>query len=43
MQDIKRVMLNTHAIPEEQILEFFGRLEEADCLACMYDMLKSNR
>lgn len=43
MQDIKRVMLNTHAIPEEQILQFFGRLSEEDSLQCMYDMLKSNR
>lgn len=43
MVDIKRVMLNTHAIPEEQIIEFFGRLGEDECLQCMYDMLKSNR
>lgn len=43
MQDIKRVMLNTHAIPEEQIIEFFNRLSEEDSLQCMYDMLKSNR
>jgi len=43
MQDIKRVMLNTHAIPEEQIIEFFARLSEEDSLQCMYDMLKSNR
>jgi clathrin heavy chain len=43
MGDIKRVMLNTHAIPEDQIIEFFGRLSEEDTLQCMYDMLKSNR
>lgn len=43
MNDIKRVMLNTHAIPEEQIIEFFNRLSEEDSLQCMYDMLKSNR
>lgn len=43
MSDIKRVMLNTHAIPEDQILQFFGRLSEEDSLQCMYDMLKSNR
>ena len=30
MGDIKRVMLNTHAIPEEQIIDFFGRLCEED-------------
>jgi len=43
MADIKRVILNTHAIPEEQILDFFGKLGEEDSLQCMYDMLKSNR
>lgn len=43
MTDIKRVMLNTHAIPEDQILQFFGRLSEDDALQCMYDMLKSSR
>jgi clathrin heavy chain len=42
MSDIKRVMLNTHAIPEDQILQFFGRLSEEDSLECMHDMLKSN-
>jgi clathrin heavy chain len=36
-------MLNTHAISEEQILEFFGKLGEEESLQCMYDMLKSNR
>jgi clathrin heavy chain len=43
MQDIKRVMLNTHAIQEDQIIDFFGRLGEEESLQCMYDMLKSNR
>jgi clathrin heavy chain len=43
IQDIKRVMLNTHAIPEDQIIDFFGKLGEEECLQCMYDMLKSNR
>lgn len=43
MADIKRVIVNTHAIPEDQILAFFGRLGEEDCLQCMYDMLKSAR
>lgn len=42
MADIKRVMLNTHAIPEEQIIDFFAKLSEEECLQCMYDMLKSN-
>lgn len=43
IQDIKRVMLNTHAIAEDQILEFYGKLGEEESLQCMYDMLKSNR
>jgi clathrin heavy chain len=43
MQDTKRVMLNTHAIPKEQLIEFFGKVGEDDALACMYDLLKSNR
>jgi len=36
-------MLNTHAIQEDQIIDFFGKLGEEDCLQCMYDMLKSNK
>lgn len=36
-------MLNTHAIPKEQLIEFFGKVGEDDALACMYDLLKSNR
>jgi len=36
-------MLNTHAISEDQIIEFFGKLGEEESLQCMYDMLKSNR
>jgi clathrin heavy chain len=32
MADIKRVMLNTHAIAEDQIIEFFARLGEDECL-----------
>jgi clathrin heavy chain len=43
IMDIKRVMLNTHAIPEEQILEFYGKLGEEESLNCMIEMLKSNR
>ncbi len=42
-QDAKRVLLNTHAIPKELLIEYFGRLSEDDCLQCMYDLLKSNR
>lgn len=36
-------MLNTHAIPKELLIEYFGRLSEDDALQCMYDLLKSNR
>lgn len=32
MNDIKRVMLNTHAIPEDQIIDFFAKLSEEDTL-----------
>ena len=42
-QDAKRVMPNTHAIPKELLVEYFGRLSEEDSLQCMYDLLKSNR
>lgn len=35
--------MNTHAIPKEQLIEYFGRLGEEDALAAMYDLLKSNR
>jgi clathrin heavy chain len=41
--DAKRVMLNTHAIPKEQLIDYFGRLGEDEALQCMYDLLKSNR
>jgi len=43
MQDVKRVMLNTHGIPKELLIEYFGKLGEEDALACMYDLLKSNK
>mmetsp|Transcript_21576 Transcript_21576/g.15779 ORF Transcript_21576/g.15779 Transcript_21576/m.15779 type:complete len:93 (+) Transcript_21576:1959-2237(+) len=36
-------MLNTHAIPKEQLVEYFGKLSEDDALQCMYDLLKSNK
>lgn len=43
LQDAKRVMLNTHAIPKELLVDYFTRLSEDDSLQCMYDLLKSNR
>jgi len=42
-QDIKRVILNTHAIPKDQIIACFTRLEPTDALASLYDLMKSNR
>jgi hypothetical protein len=41
--DIKRIMLNTHAIDKTLLLETFGKLDEEQSLACMHDLLKSNR
>jgi len=41
-QDIKRVLLNTHAIPKDQLIQVFGRLEAQDALASLYDLMKSN-
>lgn len=32
LQDAKRVMLNTHAIPKDLLIEYFARLSEDDCL-----------
>jgi len=40
--DIKRVILNVAMIPEDQIMDVFGKFNEEDSLQCMYDMLKSN-
>lgn len=36
-------MLNTHAIPKDILIEYFGKLGEDDALQSMYDLLKSNR
>jgi len=40
--DARRVLLNTHNIPKEIIIEFFGRLNEEDSLECMHDLMKTN-
>ena len=42
MNDIKRVILNVAMIPEEQIMETFGRFSEDDSLQVMYDLLRNN-
>lgn len=42
-QDIRRVMLNTHAISKEQLVEYFANMGTEDIHACMYDLINSNR
>ena len=42
-QDVKRVLLNTHAIPKDQLIEVFKRLEPADVISSLNDLMKSNR
>ena len=43
LSDARRIMMNSHAIPKDIMIEFFAKLPEADCLACMHDLMKSNR
>jgi clathrin heavy chain len=43
VEDSKRVMLNSHNITPDIMIEFFGRLEEDDALACLHRLLESNR
>ena len=40
LQDIKRVLTNTHLINAEFLLEYFGRMTPANCLDCLRDLLK---
>ena len=40
LQDIKRVLSNTHLINAEFLLEYFGRMTPANCLDCLRDLLK---
>jgi len=40
LQDIKRVLSNTHAINPEFLLEYFGRMTPENCLDCLRDLLK---
>jgi len=41
--DIKRVIVNVHAISEDIVFDVFGRMGEDDCLQCLVEMLKINR
>jgi len=43
VEDAKRVMLNSHVIPKEIMIEFFGRLNETDSLQCLDQLMKVNR
>lgn len=36
-------MLNSHAIPKDIMIEFFGKLSEDDCVNCMNNLMRSNR
>ena len=42
MEDIKRVIVNTHAIDAEFLLQFLGGLSTEHCLECLRDLLKYN-
>lgn len=42
-KDIKRVILNTHGIDPQFIVNFLTRLDGALTLQCMQDLLKHNR
>lgn len=35
-------MLNSHAIPKEIMIDFFGKLSEEDSVVCMNNLMRSN-
>lgn len=43
VDDIKRAILNVHAIPREQMIAVFKRLEPEDALQSLDDLMRSNR
>ena len=43
INDIRRVLLNTHAIDKKQLIEFLARLTPESALVCLNDMMKHNR
>ncbi len=43
LKDIKRVLLNSHALPPDFITEYLGRMSPDQCIECMGEMLKFNR
>ena len=42
LADIKRVVVNTHAIPPEALVEFFGSLRADWALECLHELLAVN-
>lgn len=43
IQDIRRVLLNTHAIDKSHLINFLARLTPENALVCLNDMIKHNR
>lgn len=43
LKDIKRCVLNTHAINPEWLVYYLSKLQSDWCLACCSDMIRSNR
>ena len=43
LKDIKRVLLNSHALSPDFIADYLGNMEKDDCLSCMGEMLRFNR
>ncbi len=43
IKDIKRVLLNSHALSPDYISEYLSKMEQEDCIACMGEMLRFNR
>eukprot|EP01111_Echinosteliopsis_oligospora_P009445 TRINITY_DN2769_c0_g1_i2.p1 TRINITY_DN2769_c0_g1~~TRINITY_DN2769_c0_g1_i2.p1 ORF type:complete len:1719 (-),score=461.34 TRINITY_DN2769_c0_g1_i2:59-5215(-) len=42
MPDIKRVIMNTHSLNPEFLLNYMGQLSAEDCLGILKDMLRTN-
>ena len=43
LKDIRRVVLNTHAIPPEWLISYFSKLQAEWILTCIGDLLRHNR
>ena len=43
MNDIKRVILNTHLIQPQYLTEYFGRLSPENTLICLHELMKHNQ